>query len=156
MPLWQEFPEFISFPPDLSRCCHHHPNHRHPFEHCLKVLDRRGTVLPSPKNCSIQNLVEEDKRANRKQLKAISARNKSLSQLFALAHLLLFIDKNGKYDDCPSLCEGYPLIIKNMTFDREVPGAILTANKMLVVHSENRRECDKESSSSFCNVVQRD
>ena len=124
LPLWQEFPEIISFPPDLSCCCHHRPNHRQPFEHCLKVLDRRGTVLSSRKNCSIQNLVEEDKRANRKQLKAISARNKSLSQLFALAHLLLFrgsslyMDKNGKYDDSPSLCEGYPLIIKNMIFDR--------------------------------------
>ena len=63
------------------------------------------------------------------------------------------MDKNGKYEESPSLCEGYLLIIKNMIFNREAPGAILTANKMLMVHSENRGECDKESSISFCDVV---
>ena len=56
----------------VNHCCHHH-DHHHIFEHCLKVLDRSGTVLPPQKNWSIQKLGKEDKRANRKQLKAISA-----------------------------------------------------------------------------------
>ena len=80
----------------VNHCCHHH-NHRHIFEHCLKVLDRSGTVLPPQKNWSIQKLGKEDKRANRKQLKAISAEIKVSHNFsirptfdpisFALAHL---------------------------------------------------------------------